>query len=220
MKLSPRFGGLIASAVILAASNTTCAQRIPGYPDSIDAHDEREMALLPPYCVNTLSYRQHIKRGNDQAAVARWYQLMGPTFLHMHHYCNALMDTNRALLLAPNQGVRNFYLRASIIELDYVLERATPDFVMLPEILTKKGENLLRLNELGVGLAQLEQAIQLKPDYWPPYVVASDYYKKQGNVAKAREWLERATKYSPDSQAVKTRIAELDSTARKSAKSK
>jgi len=101
-----------------------------------------------------------------------------------------------------------------------VVDDSPTDRHHLSEILTKKGENLLRLNELGVGLAQLEQAIQLKPDYWPPYVVASDYYKKQGNVAKAREWLERATKYSPDSQAVKTRIAELDSTARKSAKSK
>jgi tetratricopeptide (TPR) repeat protein len=201
---------VLMAGLIAAAAGARAGDMIPGYPDNIDAYDERDLQLLPRYCIYTLSYRQHIKRGNDPTEVAKWYELMGPTFHHMHHYCNGLVDTNRALLLAPNPRVRNFYLRASITEFDYVLERATPEFVMLPEILTKKGENLLRLDEYGEGLRALQQAIAAKPDYWPPYVVLSDFFKKKGNEDQAREWLERALKFAPDTKALTSRLAELD----------
>src|SRR5206468_1439919 len=104
------------------------------------------------------------------------YDLMGPGFHAMHHYCNGLIDTNRAMLLATSARVRTFYLGASITEFDYVIRNSPPDFIMLPEILTKKGENLLRLGNIALGIPTLEQAMQAKPDYWPPYAAMSDHY--------------------------------------------
>ena len=74
---------------------------------------------------------------------------------------------------------------------------------------------------MGRGAAavpDLERAIDLKPDYWPPYVQLSDYYKESGQIALAREVLEKALAQSPDVETLKQRLAELDGFAWKAAK--
>lgn len=127
----------------------------------------------------------------------------------MHHYCAGLVLTNRAFLLAL--GSRKFNLEGSIIEFNYVIDRAPPDFVLLPEILTKKGENLLQLDNATDGVGALLRAIQLKPDYWPPYAVLSDYFKKLKNVSAAREWIVKGLAASPDAKALQRRQTEIGS---------
>lgn len=194
-----------------ALDTDALASDIPGYPDNITAYDAREVAMLPNYCIYTQLFRDHVPGGNDKAAIDRWYATMGPSFHALHHYCWGLMKTNRAMLLARNQQIRSFYLGSSIDEFDYVLRYASPDFVLIPEILTKKGQNLLRLGKTGLGIAELERAIGIKPDYWPPYVALSDYYKDKGDLPKARELLQKALEVAPDAKTVTARLAELDS---------
>src|SRR5262249_9416208 len=135
----------------------------------------------------------------------------------MHHYCWGLMKTNRALLLAKDKRTKTFYLNDAISEFDYFLNRASPsrDFVLLPEIFTKKGENLIKLGRGVEGVTELERAIEIKPDYWPPYADLSDYYEKTGNVAKARELLEKGLSFAPDAKALARRLAELESAKEK-----
>jgi tetratricopeptide (TPR) repeat protein len=91
-----------------------------------------------------------------------------------------------------------------------VIQRVPPDFKLLPEILTKKGENLIRLDRSAQGIIELERAIALKADYWPSYAAISDYYKSAGEPAKARKWLEDGLSASPDTRALTRRLAELD----------
>jgi len=148
--------------------------------------------------------------GNNPAEIERWYSIMGPTFKHMHHYCWGLMKTNRALLFTRAPQHRTFYLDSSISEFDYVISYAPRDFILLPEILTKKGENLIRLGRASQGALELLRAIELKPDYWPPYAAVSDYYKEIGEIAKAREWLEKGLSVTPDVRALKSRLANLE----------
>jgi len=164
--------------------------------------------MVPRYCMYTQPYRARIPGSSGE--VNRWYSVMGPTFHAMHHYCWGLMNTNRALFLVKTRTARVFYLNASISEFDYVIQRAKPDFVMLPEIHMKKGENLIRLGRGPQGIQELERAIELKPDYWPPYAVMSDYYKAAGDIKKAREVLEKALSYSPDAKGLKTRLEKLE----------
>jgi tetratricopeptide (TPR) repeat protein len=185
------------------------ATSIPGYPERVEAYDPREVARLPKYCMYTLEFRRNVPGGNNGAEIKRWSSLMGPTFNAMHHYCWGLMHTNRAIFLAPTKQLRNFHLSASINEFDYVLRRASDDFVLLPEILTKKGENLIRLGRGPLAVGELERAIAVKPDYWPPYVVLSDYFRDSGDIGKAREVIERGLAAAPDTQALKKRLAEL-----------
>jgi Tfp pilus assembly protein PilF len=81
---------------------------------------------------------------------------------------------------------------------------------LLPEILTRKGENLLRLGQAATALRELEQAAELKPDYWAPYAYMSDYYKETGDLKKARELLETGLSHAPDAKGLKRRLEELD----------
>lgn len=212
---------LLRVALVVVSSAAACAsaqaQQIPGYPQ-LEAMDPREIALLPGYCKYTQTFRERLPGGNDPAQIERWYSFLGQPFHAMHHYCWGLMKTNRAVLLARDPVVRRFYLNDAITEYDYMIDRVPEDFVLLPEFLTKKGENLVRLGRGPLAVFQFERAIELKKDYWPPYAYLSDYYKEEGNARKAREVIEAGLAQIPDAKGLKRRLDELDSADRKGAK--
>lgn len=213
MSLSKLVIRLAAAMLLLAAgapAQTYAQPKIPGYPDDIKAYDPREVSRLPPYCRYTQSFRASVPGGNDQAQIQHLYDVMGQTFHALHHYCWGLMELNRALYLSRSEQVRSFYLGAAIGDFDYVLERSSEDFVLRPEILTKKGQSLIALGRGAAAVPILEHAIELKPDYWPPYVQLSEYYKGAGKLDKAREVLEQALLQSPGVESLKQRLAELD----------
>lgn len=172
-------------------------------------------ALLPPYCRST-GYTA-VPGGRNPAEVKRWGGLMGPSFAHMHHYCWALFAVNRAIV-APTAQERQSLLGRSIGDFSYVIENAAKDFVLLPEIHTKRGESLLQIGNAGRAIADFMRAIELKADYWPPYVQLSDHFKKIGDLPQAREWAEKGLSLVPTSRTLQERIAELEEAKTKSAK--
>ena len=182
---------------------------VPGYPESFMSFDSREVAMLPAYCKHSEYFRQKVPGGSNPDEVAKWRSVMGMSFVHIHHYCFAMMKTNRAMLLARTPYYREYYLRDSLGEFDYVIERLPPEFVLLPEILTKKGENLIRLGRGPLAILELERAIELNATYWPPYAQLSDYYKSIGEIEKARQALESGLESSPNVPALKRRLSEL-----------
>jgi tetratricopeptide (TPR) repeat protein len=187
-------------------------QGVPqGYPnDPRYGFDPREVALLPRYCLDAQVFRASIAGHGDARAIERWTSIMGSSYNNIHHYCWGLMHTNRALFLVRTERWRKSYLEASIGEFDYVIARAPDDFVLLPEILTKKCENLSRLDRGPQAERECERAIALKPDYWPAYAAMSAHYATIDDTSKAREWLEKGLSVTPDVEALKRRLAELD----------
>lgn len=208
--LKPVRAGTAASRRLSAVAGLTLALLAPLCLQA-QQYDARDVAMLPAFCKHTQDFRAKVPGGNDPAEISRWNSALGPMFIHMHHYCYGLVDTNRANFFAHDQQERTRWLRASIGEFDYVIKHAAPDFVLLPEILTKKGENLIRLREGPSGTLELQRAIDLKPDYWPPYAAMSDYYSNEGNIEKAREWLDQALSVAPDAKALKERLVKLES---------
>lgn len=196
----------------MAACAMGHAQSIPGYPDSWRAYDAREVAMLPKYCIYTQEFRSRVPGGGNLDELARWHTVMGETFEHMHHYCWGLMKTNRGMLLARDPQARRAYVADAVNEFNYVIERAPPDFILLPEMLARKGENLIHVGQGPLGMVELERAAELKPDYWPPYAYMSDYYKEVGDTQKARELLERGLSFSPQATGLTRRLADLGST--------
>jgi tetratricopeptide (TPR) repeat protein len=213
VEVNNKRGACLGRASVWLAALWLCgiaaAQEIPGYPNSVEGYDPREVAMLPGYCKYTQLFRDRVPGGNNPTEIAHWYQVMGHAFHGMHHYCWGLMKTNRALLLARTRQVRTYYLRSAVREFDYVINSSPPDFFMLPEIYTKRGENLLKLNEIGEAIVSFERAIHLKADYWPPYVALSDYFKRTGDYRRASEWLEKGLAASPDAKPLKDRMSEL-----------
>lgn len=213
MKRAGRRACVMLGVAIAAAAGflpAARAQMIPGYPDAIETYDPREVAMLPRFCIHTQGFREVVPGGNNRDQIDRWRALMGPTFEHLHYYCWGLMKTNRGVLLARTRQVRLFYLTDSIGEFDYVLRNAPRDFILLPEILTKKGENLVKLGRGPLAVVEFERAVEAKPDYWPPYAQMSDYFRETGETERARELLVRGLAQVPDAVALKRRLQELD----------
>jgi tetratricopeptide (TPR) repeat protein len=198
---------LIALVVSFLATNGACAQQAKA--------DLKMWAMLPPYCRYThLGVVEGMPGAKNPQQIERWKLVMGAqNFRHIHHYCQGLQSTNRALFGRLAKQHRDFELRNSIIEFDYVILRVTPDFVLLPEILTKKGENLMRLGRAPEAMPALFRAIERKADYWPPYAVLSDYYKEIGKIEEAREWLQKGLAASPEATALQKRLRELSHSA-------
>jgi hypothetical protein len=188
----------------------------PGYPDTVEGYDRREVAMLPRYCLSTIGFSMaNVPGSQDRSVAERWSDYFGPSFNTLHHYCWGLMKTNRAVLLARDATTRGFYLRDAIKEFDYVIDRVPDGFLLLPEVLTKRAENLARLGKGAVGVLDLERAMSLKPDYWPAYAALSDHYKTDGDIAKAREVLEAGLLKSPGAPALQRRLTELTGTPKK-----
>ena len=201
---------IAGAAGFLGHASVAFSSLVPGYPDDYrHAYDAREVAALPGYCKYTQLYRQNLPGGNDPAAIKQMYDTYGPGFHALHHYCWAIIGTNRALYLARTQQVRVFYLKDAIQDIDFVIANSPRDFVLLPELLTAKAKNLIRLGNGTVAVGELMRAMEIKPDYWPPYAVLSDFYKEGGEVAKAREVLERGLSFAPDAAALRKRLENL-----------
>lgn len=201
---------LIVVACSLGIPANAQAQNVPGYPHSVEAFDPREVAMLPRYCIHTQLFNRSVPGGSNPAAISGWYDQLGPTFAHMHHYCFGLMKVNRAVLLSRDEMTRRYYLADAVTELDYVIGRAPQDFILLPEIFTKKGQILVLQGKGPVGEFEFERAIEMKRDYWPAYGSLSDYYKQAGNIKKAREVLESGLQHAPEAKGLQRRLAELN----------
>ncbi len=192
------------------------AQLIPGYPSSARGYDPREVALLPPYCKYTQEFEEKVPGGTDKAEKAKWQATLGAAdFNALHHYCLGLMNANRGMFLARTEQVKNFFLEDALREYDYVIERVRPDLALLPEVFARKGDALLRLGLVPDGLAAIERAIRLKPDYWLPYAYAGDFFKRTGDVARARSWFEKGLAAAPESLALQSRMESLGTGATK-----
>ncbi len=170
----------------------------------------QEAAMLPEYCKYTQSFRSLVEGGNNPEKIRQWSAILGGIFNHMHHYCDGLVDVNFAKLFARTEAERRPRLSTSLTQFDYVIQRSEPTEKMLPEFYTKKGESLIALGNGPLAIVELNRAIELKPDYWPPYAAQSDYYKKTGNIKLAREILQQGLEASPDAKALTRRLSELD----------
>lgn len=169
-----------------------------------------ELSQLPPYCPYTQLFRNQLPGGPDNPQVKYWYERMGETFHAMHHYCWGLNAFSRAQHAGASAQVRHHLLTSSVDEYDYVIRYAPGNFVLLPEIRTKKGQSLARLGRNPQAASEFAQAIQLKPDYWPPYAYLSDLHVDLGDIANARRVLDAGLKKVPDAQALLRRRAALD----------
>lgn len=178
------------------------------------SYDAHEVGKLPEYCKYTQTFRGRVPGSMNAEEIERWERMMGDTFIHMHHYCYGLMAVNFSVSHSNTPMDRRRYLNLSINEFDYILRHAPPDFGLLPEILTRKGESLVQLDRPAEGVIEFQRAIQTQAGYTPAYSAMIDYYKGIGQIAKAREWLEKGLSVEPNANALKRRKAELDRLSR------
>lgn len=164
---------------------------------------KEELALLPKYCPYTQSFPLGIKLGGDNhPAAQQWSATIGPTFMHLHHYCWALVELNRAHRSNTPAVIRNGLRNSALGNLWYVVERGEIDFVLLPEIYTLIGKTELLLNQPVKASAAFEKSRRQKPDYWPAYYYWAEYLYSKGKNKEALSITNEGIKHSPESRAL------------------
>jgi tetratricopeptide (TPR) repeat protein len=181
MKLS--HGLLLTAALVLAG-----AARADFKPEGITPG---EIALLPPYCIDTESMSDNDPRYSPRAK--QWKLQMGETFMAMHHYCWGLIYMSRAKQPKVPVSERKWHYDRAINDYEYVLQFAKPDFVLLPEIYLRMGETYIELKDYARAVESFGKSVDAKRDYWPAYVrwssVLSKLNKKREALAKLEEGL-------------------------------
>ena len=165
-----------------------------------------EMRLLPPYCEAKIGSER-----NNEAAQKHWREVFGFTnWHHLHHYCDGLNFFNRSFKRGSDKKASDFDLRRAIGNFDYVLTRATDDFVLLPEIMSQKARALSMLGQKSEAASLNGQVIAMQPDYIPAYIALGDFYKESGDLKKARETYEAGLKQHPGQRSLVRRLKRLE----------
>lgn len=180
----------------LYASDYTKRMPVKGY---IKANPK----YLPSFC-------KYTRDGDFESPQSeRYWKIIGPGWSHMHHYCRGIDKTFSSFKIKDTKK-RKFQLNTVIGEFDYILKRTDSTFKLRPNILVKKGDVYMLLEENVKAVQHYITAIKLRPDFVPAYVRLSNLYTSAGEPVKARQLLKRGLKYSPKSELLKRKLAELN----------
>lgn len=167
-----------------------------------------ELALLPPYCSGTQQIRTISK---DPTSIEQYVSIYGEAYRHTHHYCWALNAQNHAMWLR-DRNLRESKLRNALRDIQYVLERASDSFSLLPDIYTSRAGIFLALKRDGEAVNDYLKAISLKPDHLPAYRALSDLYVDKGDKSSAIRILEQGIDNTENADSLIKRLQKLGKT--------
>ena len=165
----------------------------------------QELRLLPKYCRGTQLIRNDFP---DKTPLATYEKIYGPTFTHLHHYCWALNSMNN-VAREKDDFLRKSNLHYALGDINYVIERADPKFVLLPEIYATKASILALLKDYPHAIAALHTAIKIKPTYVRGYAQMSDFFLAIGNRADAIKVLKVGYAKTGGAPTIAKRLAKL-----------
>jgi tetratricopeptide (TPR) repeat protein len=192
---------LTAGALVIVSS-IVCA----GQPSDITP---TEMALIPPYCRDAQTFGYGDAYYNTSPNAAKWVGMMGKGFWAIHHYCWALINLGRAERPSTPRVIVTGLRESAIQDMEYVINHADPDFVLLPELYTKIGNVQLMLKNPTSAHDSFAKARVLKPDYWPAYAGWAEYLQAAGYKAQAREVVANGLAHAPSSRTLRQMFVEL-----------
>ena len=165
-----------------------------------------ELRLLPPYCAVRAE-----EWGNNarDPRVKRWLLVFGDDFIHLHHYCQAILDLRKATQELSDKVKYSLYSHA-LSEFNYVAKRVSSDFVLWSELLVFRSVVHDGLGHTGRALRDAREAIRRKPGYLKGIINLADLLVRHGKRDEARKVISDALNAKPQSSALKRRMNCLD----------
>lgn len=136
-----------------------------------------ELAALPAYCKGTQLTRAI---SHDPKPYAEYIATYGPEYIHLHHYCWALNDENH-----------NNYYYQMLSNIQYVIDRSSLKFILLPDIYITKARILFKAKRDTEAVATLLKLTQIKPEHAITYAQLGDYFQKVGDKSSAIRYYEQ-----------------------------
>lgn len=193
---APSFTTLVLSALSIGLLVWTSAAEA-NKPKNIE---DVEMQLIPAYCPDTMGFKYGDAYSRTSPKAAHWVSLMGNDFWHMHHYCWARINLNRASKAGVSARAKKALLDIVRNDYMYVINNAQKDFIMLPEVYTKLGEVELLLGSPNKANDAFSRARLQKQDYWPAYSHWAEYLLSIGRRQEALRVVIDGLAHSPDSR--------------------
>jgi hypothetical protein len=173
-----RIAGWATAAIALSTTAALAAE-----PKNIT---QGELALTPAFCQDVQTINGWSQHGRESPRSPFWIAQMGKTFWGMHHYCWALVNTQRSRATGQTQQERTFKIHSAIADYYYVVNIAPPDFVLMPEIFHLIGEAHVTVGEYAQAIDAYQKSRRYKADYWPPYEGHAKVLEKLGKKVEAR----------------------------------
>jgi hypothetical protein len=167
------------------------------------------MAMLPRFCQDVQGIKYGDASYNTSPNAAKWVAMMGKGFWHMHHYCWALINYQRAQRTTMPASQKRSALEGVRGDFWYVVNNTEADFVLLPEIYTWIGRMEVLLARPQEADAAFAKARMLKPDYWPAYFHWAEFLRGKGKKADALEVVKAGLQHSPGAKTLLVLFGDL-----------
>lgn len=162
---------------------------------------DREIKSMPPYCAARLN-----KESPQQ--YKHWENVLGPDFLHTHHYCEALGYINRYYVAntAPDKAGM---LQGAIGHLRYMVNHASPTYSLMPEIYLNRGQVFSLMKKDAEAIADMRKAFELNPKLARAYSMLADQYTQLNQRDNALKVVTEGLRHIPDSKTLQRLYVKL-----------
>jgi len=206
--ISPKFACGVSIAVLALCLTMSPNDSSAALQGEIKPH---EVKLLPEYCPYTIPFSPTY---GSQEGTRLWIQKLGKAFESMHHYCWALIALNRANRFNATSAEKRHNYSSVVADIEFVLRYADDTFPLMPEILTRRAEAFIKLDEFERAERDLLRALAIKPDYWPAYAKLAEGLGAQGRKKQAIEVLKDGIRKSRDPRMLQRMLNELEGRSR------
>lgn len=163
---------------------------------------DTEMMSLPPFC------KVKMKAGPGSEEYKQWESMLGPDFMHTHHYCAGLNFINR-FYRAKSELDKGFNIGSAKNNLQYMVDHAAPTYSLMPDVYLNLGIVNVLGGEPAKAITHFEKAISLNPRVARPYGELANIYEKLKDRARALDVVSGGLRHNPDAKGLQRRYAEL-----------
>jgi tetratricopeptide (TPR) repeat protein len=153
---------------------------------------DNEIKLMPPYCAARL-------HRTSQEQFQHWQNVLGPDFLHTHHFCNGIGYINRSYSARSAQD-KSFALQSAVNEISYVVKRASPTYSLMPEVYLNRGLALSLMKKDAQAIVDMRKALELNPAFVRGYSMLADQYVALKQKDEALQVVTEGLRHVPENK--------------------
>lgn len=161
---------------------------------------DAEQKAMPEYC--------QARYQKESPQYIQWMKIIGPHFIHTHHYCDGLGWLARYYRAKGDQEKKRI-LQSAYGSFMYMVPRVDETWAMRGELYLNLGTVLALQKNDGEALKSMLKAIELEPRMARAYLSTADMYVKLKKNQHAVDMLAEGLRYLPGNAALQQKYLKL-----------